>query len=261
VETVAFGETTTLLEIASIHGQRDSSENGPQRSSSPKPILATCNTCLLQKVCPLTSTSHIGTPLNEAIYEPDSIAFTENDHFDKIYVLKSGSIQISVTNPKGEQSILGFVFPGEMVGWESWKFSRFPYTIKMLERSRLCTLEKKNLLHSMRISPDFQVQLLRAAGQQVMRDRLSPLAMLHGSIEAKTAAFILDIYTRNHVNKHIAPDFILSMPRNSISSYIGITPESLSRSLSSLRKKGAISVFNRRISVLDKKLLHTLAID
>lgn len=250
-----------MSEIASVHGLSDIAEADSRRGGSVKSTASVCSSCQRRTKCTLASVSSAGSPLEEGIYEAGMSVFTENDHFDSVYVVKSGSLQILATTANGEQAIIGFVFPGAVVGSESEESDRYPYTITALEKSRLCAVDKKTLLSLMRVNPDFQLRLLRTIGSQIVQDKKSMLTLFRGTVEAKTAAFVLYLYSRYHNDKYISSDIVLSMPRSAISGYLGITPESLSRCLSSLSKKGAIAVFNRRLSILDMDKLRVLALD
>ncbi len=224
-----------------------------------EPTPAACGECQLKTTCPIASTSDIGPAISEKIYDPGSRVFSEDNTFHKIYVIKSGSLQLSIKSPMLTQTIIGFGFPGELAGWEFSDLGAYMYSATTLEKSRLCAIETKTLLSSMRRDTYFRRRLLRAAALQVMREKVGPLAMLRGPAESKVAAFILDVFSRNQKYPNTAPNFVLSMPRNAISCYLGISPESLSRCLSSLSRKKAITVFNRRVSVPDLELLRKMA--
>ncbi len=248
-----------MREIAAVHSEISIAERKPSSVAQPESILAVCEQCQLKASCPIASASGTRPAISETVYDLGSRVFSEDGAFDKVYVIKSGSLQLSINSPTLKQKTIGFGFPGEIVGWESWSSGAYLYSATTLDKSRLCAIKTKTLLISMRRDTRFLQQLLRMTAQQVMREKTAPLAMLRGPVEGKTAAFILDIFTRSHKHWSIAPNVVLSMPRNAISSFLGISPESLSRCLSGLARKKAITVFNRRISVLDLDLLRSLA--
>lgn len=207
------------------------------------------NRCLLR---PLEIISQaIGRPLlSEHVYEASSTIVRENESIDKILVLKSGSVQLSNLDSTGKEQIFGFAFPNSILASEAIETRNSYLTIITLEKSRACKIEKAELLYAMRINSEFCRSFLSAVARQIMEEKKYTLKLCRGSVEARTAAFVLYLYEIYYPERSISTDIILSMPRSSISSFLDITPESLSRCLSNLSTQKLISVFNRRITIL-----------
>jgi CRP/FNR family transcriptional regulator len=233
------------------------------RPSKNNPI-SNCVNCHQRNRCPLSPIDKISQiierlPLREAVYEPGATVATENQKIDKILVVKSGSVQLSSLNTAGVQQTHGFAFPNSILAPESIETGNLYLTMTTLEKTRICAIDRTELLYALRLDSDFFHLYLKAIAQQVEAEKIYTMKLRRGTVETRTSAFILHLYDTYNPARGMSNDIILSMSRSSISSYLDITSESLSRCLSSLSKHKIISVFNRRITILNIDGLKKLA--
>ena len=74
----------------------------------------------------------------------------------------------------------------------------------------------------------------------------------------KPTAFLLNLASRLQQRGYSSREFRLRMTREEIGCYLGMTLETVSRSLSSFAKKGYVSVLRRRIEILDPQGLRDM---
>lgn len=77
--------------------------------------------------------------------------------------------------------------------------------------------------------------------------------MLLGSLNAeeRVAAFLLDVSSRYLKRGYSPTEFNLRMTREDIGSYLGMTLETVSRTLSKFQKRGLIGMQGRIVRILD----------
>lgn len=84
--------------------------------------------------------------------------------------------------------------------------------------------------------------------------------MMLGTMRAETrvVAFLLNLSQRFVARGYSPVEFHLRMSREEISSYLGLTIETVSRALSHLRDSGLIAVQKKHIQLLDVPALKSL---
>lgn len=75
----------------------------------------------------------------------------------------------------------------------------------------------------------------------------------------RIAMFLLNMHSRLQQLGLAEYEFRLSMSREDISNYLGITPETLSRLIAKFRRKGLIDVDRRHIRLVDPIRLDQIA--
>jgi len=81
-----------------------------------------------------------------------------------------------------------------------------------------------------------------------------------GSLNAdeRVAAFLLDVSERNAQRGYSSAEFNLRMTREDMGSYLGMTLETVSRTLSKFQKRGLIDARGKFIRIVDLERLRDL---
>lgn len=223
-----------------------------------------CANCILRNSClpkALVDTPYLDIFENAIIqeYNVDSgeTIIEEGSEFKSIFAVKSGSVKICLGEQK--DNVDGFFFPANIIGIEGFGYHKAINSIVALERSRLCEIDFEKLLDIMTRFPALQRHFLTMISRQIQGSHRIAGAIRNGSVEQRTAAFLMFISYQYNQQRLSNSDIVLPMARSDISNYLGITPESLSRALSLLGKKRVIKVFNRRVSLLNLDELESLA--
>ena len=87
-----------------------------------------------------------------------------------------------------------------------------------------------------------------------LKDRLAALERA----EQRLAAFLLNLVQRLHARGFSRTELVLRMTREEIGSYLGLTLETVSRTLSAFNEIGLITVDQRTIGIKDPEALKTL---
>jgi CRP/FNR family transcriptional regulator, anaerobic regulatory protein len=122
--------------------------------------------------------------------------FRKGQPFYAIFAIQSGSFK-SFTRPVGgDEQVLGFHFPGELVGIESMLSPEYSSTIQALEPSAVCQLEIKNT----DMPDDFTIKLqqltIKILTQQVNQERRQSLLSARQTADERMAAFLFNVWER-----------------------------------------------------------------
>lgn len=181
--------------------------------------------------------------------------FRQSDAFSAIYAVRSGCIKSYVDSENGEEQVLGFHLPGELVGLDAIYPGRHQCSAVALDTAMACRLPFARLASLAGTVASLQRQLLRIMSRDL--GTVQTLSGDHG-VEERFAAFLLGFAERQHrlgfSNRH----FMLPMSRQDIASYLRLATETVSRIFTRFENRGLIRVDRREIWIEDRAALEAL---
>ncbi len=221
-----------------------------------------CSTCAFSQACVAEGmdkgalrelhvlVEHVG-PLQAGAH-----VFREGDPFDAIAAVRSGTVKTSRVDREGREQVLGFHFPGEIIGLSAIDGERYPCNAIALDTVQLCRFSFPKIAVLATRLPGLQKQLFRLLSRDISHaERLSG----DHSADERIAAFLVGM-SRRLAARGFSPDrFELTMPRTDIANYLRLAPETVSRVLRRLQDEGRIHVRRREVELVDAAGLETLA--
>lgn len=196
---------------------------------------------LVEHVGPIPSGSHI---------------FRAGDRFDAIAAVRGGTVKTSRVDREGCEQVLGFHFPGEIVGLSAIDRGRYPCNAIALDQVQLCRFSFPKIALLAGRLPGLQRKLFTLLSRDI--GHAERLAGDH-SADERIAAFLVDLSQRLAARGFSATRFQLTMPRTDIASYLRLAPETVSRVLRRFQDDGRISVRRREVELKDAAGLARLA--
>ena len=181
--------------------------------------------------------------------------FREGDEAVGVYAIRSGSVKTMVESPNGDEQIVGFHLPGELVGLDGFMDGKHTCTAVALETTSVCAMPLEKLEVLCTKLPSLHHQMRRIMGKEVTEEHKMLLMLGKMSAEEKVATFLLSVSRRMEERHWKATEFVLSMPRQDIANYLGLAVETVSRLFAHYQEEGVIQVDRRRISILDMQQL------
>ena len=183
----------------------------------------------------------------------DEEVFAEGDRATFFYKVVSGAVRTSKLLSDGRRQIDAFHLPGDIFGIESGGEHRFSaeavgdVAVVVYRRCALDTLASQDSAFARDIVAAMMRSLERAQEHMLLLGRKSALE--------KIASFLLDMADRAGEDAIALP-----MSRTDIADHLGLTIETVSRSLTELERKGliALPVQRRSIRLRDKAALERL---
>ncbi len=192
------------------------------------------------------------------IIERGKPLFMAGDAFSQLHIIKSGTFK-AVTGDT-TPGLLGFNFPTNVVGLDSVSTGIHTHSLIALERAVVCNLNYLELLEQFRRFPEVEVNFINAMSAQFDESLSLFMVIRCGTVLQRVATFLLYVAEQYGRRNLASADIVLPMGRTDISKFLGISAESLSRTLTHLTKTGILRVFNRRITLLDRKVLAGVAL-
>ncbi len=180
----------------------------------------------------------------------------QNSPSGRLFNIASGAAMVERISSAGRRQILGFVFPGDFVGLSN--SSHFEYGIKCLNDVSAYEIPRQKLYALAEKSARLKENLssIRDLIQAMTFDQIFLLGQKRA--HERLCFFLLQMLDRLPGAR---PEHIqLPMGRQDIADYLGLTTETVSRSLAKLKREGILSLpVSQAIVIKDMAAVRELA--
>lgn len=184
--------------------------------------------------------------------------FCVGDECRFLYAVRSGAVKSWVTSANGDERIVGFHLPGELVGVDGLDDGYHSCTAAALETTTLCRLPFEALNYLAVVSPRINAQVQRLLGEALTRANELVALLGRKSALERMASFLLNLSDRLKQRGFSHREFSVTMTRNDIGNYLGLALGTVCRLLAELQENGALSVRRRYIHIHDIEYLRAL---
>jgi CRP/FNR family transcriptional regulator len=227
-------------------------------------IKVACNNCSLADLClPYGLESEDVDRLERIVkrnrpVQRGQVLFSPGDRFRSLYVIKTGAVKTFVQTPSGDEHVVGFHLPGEMLGLDAIQDDSHGCFAKALETTAICEVPFDNLEQLSASVPGLQRQLLRLMSREVSTETGMISLLNHSTAEERLAAFLMSLSERFRRRGFSSTDFFLAMSRQDIGSYLGLALETVSRLFTRFQEQGILQVDRKHVRILDLNRLKGL---
>jgi CRP/FNR family transcriptional regulator, anaerobic regulatory protein len=186
----------------------------------------------------------------QRVQHAGSHLFRVGDPFQSLYVVRSGSVKTYLTSEDGEEQILGFHQPGDIVGFDAISRGRHPCSAAALETSSVCTLSFQKLTKVCQDSPQLLARLVQMMSRETLR-LTDSLLLGRRSAEQRVATFLLVQAERQAERGYSPTALTLAMSRTDIGKYLGLTVETVSRILTRFQDLGLLAKERNQVRIND----------
>ena len=234
----------------------------PQVLSDDGDSLSFCSTCAFSHACLSRGMDksalrelHVLVEHVGPFHAGDHI-FREGEPFEAIAAVRAGSVKTRVIDRDGHEHVLGFHFPGEVVGLNAIDDHRYPCDAIALDTVMLCRFSFPKISVLATRVPGIQAELFRLLSRDIGR---ATLLAGDWSADQRVAAFLVGMSRRLAARGFSASRFQLTMARTDIANYLRLAPETVSRVLRRFQEDRLLQVDRRELELLDHEALETLA--
>ena len=165
-------------------------------------------------------------------FAKDEEIFGQDEDADLIYRLVSGVVRTSRLTSDGRRQIGDFYYPGDVFGLEVGDAHR--YAAEALSDCMVLALKPSTLRH-LGAEDALDRILWQAATRELDRTQEHLMLLGRKSAVEKVASFLSDVADRGH-----GSTAELSMSRQDIADYLGLTIETVSRTISRLQSAAVV---------------------
>lgn len=178
--------------------------------------------------------------------------------FDTLYIVHSGFLKTVLIDEFGNEQVLSFPMKGDLFGVDGIHSRRYASEAVALSNCDLILLPFKKLTALGRSYAEFEHAVYSVMSRELVREQAMVSMLGALSAEARVARFLVSLSERYAEMGYSSKLFNLRMTRHEIGSYLGLTLETVSRTLSAFNEIGLISVDQRSIGIKDLEALRTL---
>lgn len=182
--------------------------------------------------------------------ERGEILFQVGAPFERFYALQSGSVKTCVRTYDGRTQVMGFHFAGEILGMDALHQGRHPCFAVALEQTWVCMLPFAKLDGLARKTPKLMHTLAELMSCQLAEHEQALMTLAKYTVERRLLRFLLDVQRRSRPRCRPTDEVFLPMNRADIASYLGSTPETISRSFAALRAAKRLDGYGTSVRML-----------
>jgi CRP/FNR family nitrogen fixation transcriptional regulator len=172
----------------------------------------------------------------------DQVIVCEGDPADYVFLVVDGIVRSCRTLQSGNRNILAFYLPGEMFGWAELKHA---LSAEAATDAMILYL-KRNALLSIAARDGRIANFLLAATTNELRRTQEHALLIGRSARCRVATFLLDLSKRLGKAKFLE----LPMSHQDIADHLGLTIETVSRTITELERLQLIARLSPRTLVL-----------
>ena len=178
--------------------------------------------------------------------------------FDTLYIVHSGFLKTVLIDEYGNEQVLSFPMKGDLFGVDGIHNRRYSSEAVALSNCDLILLPFKKFTSLGHVHIELEHAMYSVMSRELVREQAMVSMLGALSAEARVARFLVSLSERFSEMGYSSKLFNLRMTRHEIGSYLGLTLETVSRTLSAFNEIGLITVDQRSIGIKDLEALRTL---
>ena len=218
-----------------------------------------CESCPTARLCFLFSlpTKEQGRFLEiinqRAVVQRGQLLFDHGEKTTFLHFICSGSVKTYNNYDSGNQQIIRFGLPGDIIGLDSMYRKVYGYSAIALETSSVCQVPRNDFQNLAKNSPGLNQQIIEYLSNEIIHG--DGLARVRGQKSARVRlAYFLVFMERRYARQGFSRDRInLTMTRREIADYLGMSTETVSRTFTQFQKEKIIDIASKQVTIKDRK--------
>lgn len=202
-------------------------------------LFADLSKAMKEKIVPITT--------HQQYFPKGSLIRQPLDGKDGMLVIDRGSAKVYNLNEDGKETILGILNQGDIEGQQNlFKQESNENFIQALQDTWICSMNRRDFQNLLKATPELAVTMLNDFGKKLVT--IERDMAIRKSLDAKGR-----LMARLHdLAKDQGTNYVtLLLKKKDLASYLGITPETLSRQFKILEKEKKIEVHGKRVKILE----------
>lgn len=187
-------------------------------------------------------------------YKKGEILYHPGDPSDALYIVNRGKIKIYRLSESGKEQIIRILHTGDFTG----ELALFQQSVheayaEAITDSQICRIHRDDLQTLLLKYPTISLKILKEFANRLEGSEKQTTRFATEKVETRIALFLAE-----YVDDHDQNIVTLPMSKKDLASYLGTTPETLSRKLTDFEEQGIIKQQGQRkikINDLDALLL------
>lgn len=194
----------------------------------------------------------------EVVLSSRQTLFNEGDPGNRLYSIRDGAIMVYKMTPDGRRQITGFLFEGDILGLIS--DGKYVCSAEAITKTSLYCYQMPTIERLVKGDPAIERRLLEITRHELVEAQEQMLLLGRKTAKERVASFLLKM--ARHARDRGQDDLEISilMSRDIIGDYLGLTTETVSRTLTAFKQNGLISFIDpHQIRLSDPAALDDIA--
>ena len=188
-------------------------------------------------------------------YDRGAVLFLQGEHAERFFVVLDGWVRLFRGMPDGQHSTIAIFGRGDGLAEAAiFDGGAYPVTGSVVAPSRLLVVPARDFIEQLRSSPELALNLLASMSRHLRRLVRQVEQLTNRSSVQRVADFLL----RQCPEGEQQVELELPLEKVLVAAYLGMQPETLSRSLARLKETG-VETHGSRIVIGDVAKLRRLA--
>ena len=193
---------------------------------------------------------HMDLTHNEALFSAGQAATS-------VHNIIAGVVRLYKLLPDGRRQVIGFALPGDFLG--TMPSDRYSFSADVIEALSVCRFPADAFTHFIEQRPHFLLRINEFAARELMLAQEQMLLLGRRTAEERVAAFLVGWRARL---AHIGDErqtISLPMSRQDIADYLGLTIETVSRTLTRFERERMLIIVSGGVRLLDSGRAEAMA--
>jgi CRP/FNR family transcriptional regulator, anaerobic regulatory protein len=189
---------------------------------------------------------------------PKATLFTQDEPAEFVYNLTAGLVRLYKLLPDGRRQIIGFALPGDFLGLAL--ADHYGFSADTIEAVTVCRFSRHGFSAFVDTKPHLLRRMHEFATHELSLAHDQMVILGRRNAGERIASFLIGLRDRwSRLNGHSSVYIALPMSRQDIADFLGLTIETVSRTLNRLARDKSIVIVPDGVRLLDVARIEGLA--
>ncbi|GEQ32329.1 ArcR family transcriptional regulator [Marinilactibacillus psychrotolerans] len=197
-----------------------------------------------------TQLAEIMVTTQSVSYKKNELIYHAGDESDSLYIINKGRVRIYRLAESGKEQLVRFLNPGDFTG-EMALFSESTHEsyAEAVMDTKICMIKRADIQEFLLKYPSISLKVLAEFSNRLEASEKQATRFSTEKVETRIALFLVESLSEEKTGEN---ELILPMSKKDLASYLGTTPETISRKFNELEDKGYIKqVTHKKIRIQD----------
>jgi len=185
-----------------------------------------------------------------------AVVVSQGTQAESVFTITEGVVRLYKLLAHGRRQLLGFALPGDFLGLSL--FDTYSFSADAVTDTAACRFPRKLFIAYAEQRPHLLRRLHEFASHELSLAQDQMVLLGRRSAEERVATFLIMMRNRLQRLGHTSPTLPLPMSRQDIADYLGLTIETVSRTLTRLAKRRSIIIVPDGVRLLRERELEQL---
>lgn len=183
-------------------------------------------------------------------YKKNELIYHAGDESDSLYIINKGKVRIYRLAESGKEQLVRILNPGDFTG-EMALFSESTHEsyAEAMVNTKICLIKRSDLQEFLVKYPSVSLKVITEFSNRLEASEKQTTRFSTEKVETRIALYLAESLDQEGTG---TIELTLTMSKKDLASYLGTTPETISRKFNDLEERGYIKqITHKRIKIVD----------